>query len=192
MALSRELQKSLRQQTPRLAAPQVRKAMKSAFMKKKNEMIRDFLNHPVTVEIRGGVDADNISGTLGGITNLFSFIGFESGDDPIQPIVDLLESTNLSIGQIFAGNMKFSVQLPDAKDIFEATPLPYMPGRSWAQSIERGLSGLGYYLKKSSDSSRSGLGIQTRTKVRAAKFNNTRYISHFLKTYRKEFENLEI
>lgn len=192
MALTREIEQSLRRQAPRLAAPQARKAMKSAFMKKKNEMIRDFLNHPVTMEIKGGVGADNISGTLNGITNLFSFIGFESGDDPIQPIIDLLQSTNLSIGQVFAGKIKFSVQLPDAKDIFEVTPLPYMPGRSWAESIERGLSGLGYYLKKSSDSSRSGLGIQTRKKVRSAKFNNTRYISHFLKTYQKEFENLQI
>ena len=39
-------------------------------------MIAKFLNHPVTIEIKGGIDASNISGTLSGITNLYSFIGF--------------------------------------------------------------------------------------------------------------------
>jgi len=85
------------------------------------------------------------------------------------------------------------VTLPEAQEIFKATPLPWAPGRSWAKGIESGLSGLGYYLKKSSGGSRSGLGVQTSQKVRkGVKFNNTKYISSFLKKYQKQFENITL
>jgi len=53
-------------------------------------MISEFLNHPITVEIKTGPYAENISGTLNGYGNLFSFIGFSDGDDPINPIEGLL------------------------------------------------------------------------------------------------------
>ena len=74
MALNLEIQKSLRRQIPTIALQQTRKIVKSSFQKKKNEMIADFLNHPVSLEIKGGAEAENISGTLNGITNLFSFL----------------------------------------------------------------------------------------------------------------------
>jgi hypothetical protein len=190
--LTLEIEKSLRSQSSPLVLPTVRKLIKSSFAQKKKKMITDFLNHPITQEIKAGVQADNISGTLGGVTNLFSFIGFEQGDDPIAPILDLLNGTTISIGQRSTKGATFSVQLPEAEDIFKVTPLPYMTGRSWAQSMETGLSGLGYYLKKKSDASRSGFGIQSKKRVRKARFQNTKYISHFLKTYKKEFQNLKI
>ncbi len=37
----------------------------------KNQMIKEFLNHPVTKEILAGPTAENISETLGGNGNLF-------------------------------------------------------------------------------------------------------------------------
>ena len=62
------------------------------FLQIKERMIQEFLNHNVTKEINLGPNAENISGTLSGYGNLFSFIGFEKGDDPIKPILDILES----------------------------------------------------------------------------------------------------
>jgi hypothetical protein len=89
--------------------------------------------------------------------------------------------------------LEFEVTLPDAKDIFAVTPLPWAPGRSWAKGIESGLSGLGYYLNKSTDKSRSGLGVQTSQKIRkGVKFTNTKYISSILNKYQKEFENITL
>ena len=58
------------------------KAISDQFDKLKTEMLADFDNHPITVEIEGGIDASNSSRTLNGITNLYSFIGFENGDRP--------------------------------------------------------------------------------------------------------------
>ena len=89
--------------------------------------------------------------------------------------------------------INYIVELPTKEQIFEVTPLPYASGRSWAKGIESGISGLGYYLKKRSNVSRSGFGIQSKNQVRkGVKFRNTKYISSLLKKYEKEFQNLQI
>ena len=49
-----------------------------------------------------------------------------------------------------------------------------------------------FYIRRASDASRSGLGIQTDKKVRSARFKNTKYISDLLNRYRKEFEQITI
>ena len=39
----------------------------------KTEALKDFATHPVTRELKAGPDSNNVSGTLGGRGNLFSF-----------------------------------------------------------------------------------------------------------------------
>lgn len=159
--------------------------------KVKKNMIQAFLKLPVTQEIMGGPDASNISGTLGGYGNLFSFIGFSEGDDPIAPIISLLEQTSYRFTNMSKqGSLQVIVTMPSAKDIFSVTPLPWAPGISWAKGIEVKLSGLGQYLQKSSPASRSGGGIQIDNRVRAGGFRNTTYISNFINVWKKEFLNL--
>lgn len=187
------IKQSLKNQAPKLLQAKARNILREAFQKIKNKMLAEFLAHPVTREIEGGIKSPNISGTLNDITNLYSFIGFNSGDDPIAPIEDLLLSTDIRFVKMSRMGLEFEVTLPDAKDIFAVTPLPWAPGRSWAKGIESGLSGLGYYLKKSTDKSRSGLGVQTSQKIRkGVKFTNTKYISSILNKYQKEFENITL
>jgi hypothetical protein len=193
MALKQSTKQALRNQIPKAALVETRKTVQRAFFSLKTKMIAEFLGHPVTREIKGGINAKNISGTLGDITNLYSFIGFESGEDPIQPIQDLLEKTNLRFIKYNTQYIEFEVDLPDPNEIFAVTPLPWATGRSWAKGIETGLSGLGYYLKKSSSNSRSGLGLQTSKNVRkGVKFTNIKYISALIRKYQKEFENIKL
>jgi hypothetical protein len=158
----------------------------------KGEMIKDFLNLPVTKEILAGPTSSNISGTLGGYGNLFSFIGFQKGAKPIDPIINLLNQTTYDISRVSPrGQIKLTIVMPSSNDIFNATPVPWAPGLSWAQRIETGMSGLGNYLNKSSSSSRSGSGVQSGSKARSAKFLNAKYISHFLKKWQKIFLKIE-
>ena len=194
MSTSLELQSELNKNLAPQARPEIRKLFQKAFQKKKNEMIAEFLNHPVTIEIKGGVNATNISGTLGGGSgNLFSFIGFDSGDDPIKPILRMLEQTSFDYVNTSAKRMNYRINLPSAKEIFAVTPMPWATGRSWAKGIETGISGLGFYLRKKTSTSRSGLGIQSPRKVRKkSKFKNIKYISDLIKRYEKEFSNLQI
>ena len=56
----------------------------------KSRVIDAFDNHEVTKEIAAGPKASNTSGTLGGYGNLFSFIGFDAGSDPITPVKEVL------------------------------------------------------------------------------------------------------
>ena len=188
-----ELQSFLRENLAQESKTQVKNLFQKAFQKKKNEMIAEFLNHPVSLEIKGGISARNISGTLQGITNLFSFIGFDSGDDPINSIVEVLQTANFEQISSKQNEINYRVNLPTKEEIFNVTPMPYISGRSWAKGIETGISGLGFYLKKRSSASRSGFGIQSKYQTRkGVKFKNIKYISFLLKKYETEFKNLQV
>lgn len=164
--------------------------LKDKFEEIKREMIEEFETHPVTREIEAGIDASNISGTLNGRTNLFSFIGFDAGYNPIQPIRELLNKSLFRLAAGDSGIAKATFDIPTAKMIFAVTPMPWAAGRSWARGIERGISGLGYYLKKSRGS-RSGLGIQSKKQVnRGLRFRNVQYISALINKYEKKFKEL--
>jgi hypothetical protein len=158
----------------------------------KDKIIDEFENHPVTLEIAGGIAASNISGTLGGITNLFSFIGFDSGTDPLEPIRDLLNRSSYRIVETGgSGSSTIIFDIPTAKDIFKVTPMPWALGRSWAKGIESGISGLGYYVKQIKNS-RSGLGVQSENQIRTGvSFKNTKYISNLINNFEKNLKNLD-
>ena len=166
------------------------KTFKKNFDKTKEEMIEEFLSDPVTVELLSGPSGSNISGTLNGNSNLFAFIGFQSGDDPTKPILTLLRGISYKDAGESNKGRKFSVTMPTTDDIFSVTPMPWATGRSWAKGIETGISGLGFLLNKSASSSRSGVAIQVGSKVRSGKFNNRPYISALLKKYKKKFKEI--
>ena len=191
-ALPLDVQQAIRRQAPKALKAASKKEVDKKFKRIKNEMIKEFLSLPVTQELMQGADGVNISGTLNGVTNLFAFIGFDRGEQPILPIIQVLEDTKIQ----FHKNTKnpighiYNVYLPTPQQIFEITPMPWATGRSWAQGIERGISGLGFLLRKN-NRGRSGAAIQSRVKVRGGRFRNTVYISAFIKKYKKRFEELE-
>ena len=166
---------ALQRQVPKLSRKSLEREVRKKFERIKQEMISEFLAHPVTLEIMGGSKGSNISGTLNGVSNLFAFIGFSQGEDPIAPILERLQKVTFQYEsdvkrsiQGFGVNFKANLPLPE--DIFAITPLPWATGRSWAQGIERGLSGLGHLLRK--NAGRSGAAIQTSVKVRGGGFQN--------------------
>ena len=70
---------------------QVRASLTNSFVKVYEKFLQDFNSHPVTKEIEAGPNSSNISGTLGGTGNLFTYIGFSSGSKPIEPLRKTLE-----------------------------------------------------------------------------------------------------
>lgn len=156
----------------------------------KGEMIEEFMNHPVTEEIMNGVDAENTSGTLSNRTgNLFSFIGFDNGDDPILKIINILEKSNIKFLYNNRKNFIVKMTIPTAESIFIATPMPWAQGRSWAKGIESGISGLGFYIQKFNQGRSEG-GIQLDTKISSGKFKNTPYISSLINKYTQKFTSI--
>ena len=191
MKLPKDVQKIIDAQSPKLLRIPFEKALQERFEALKNQMIEEFLNHPVSQEISAGPQASNSSGSLNGYGNLFSFIGFEDNDDPIKPILEKLQATNFKYSGDVASGVKFSILLPTAKEIFDVTPMPWASGRSWAQGIETGISGLGFYLNLKSKNSRSGAGVQTSVKANAKRFKNQQYISYLINKYTTLFAQLK-
>ena len=65
----------------REAVPRIEKKLKQEALK----LLVAFDDHEITKEIEAGPGARNSSGTLGGYGNLYTFIGFSRGQDPISP-----------------------------------------------------------------------------------------------------------
>lgn len=173
------LKKELAQKGGGFLKGRLEKSANEAVNKATGKMLAEFEAHRVTREIEGGSGAQNISSTLGGYGNLFSYIGFDQGDLPIPPIRNILEnSVSLVRVKQVGHTLKFEIiiQVPDKKDIHDASPLPWAAARSWVAGIEHGLSGLGQYLVKSGVG-RSGGGVQVKGSIRSGGFRNKSYIS---------------
>ena len=146
----------------------------------------DFESHPVTQELDGGENASNISGTLGGYGNLFSFLGFNRGANPTAPVKSLIQKISLA-GNVQANNngFRFKVNIPSKEDFSAIARLPWEGGRSWLLDIERGISGLGAYLYGRFNNSRSGSGIQSKYNYSNRSFRNVKYFSEMYSKFLK-------
>jgi len=166
------------------------------FESAKSELIQNYANHPVTQEIVMGPRADNISNTLGGYGNIFSFFGFNEGDDPANKVYELLKSFTVKKRQQppkakgkKSITFTYPTSVPAYDELEDQTRLPWV-NRSWLTAVSAGLSGFGYYvssLKKRKKGSRSGYGVQSKNKFRAGKFNP---VSYFQKMYNNFIKSL--
>lgn len=168
--------------------------LRPLFNQIREEMLEEFTNHPVTQEIDMGPKLGWNSPFLGGVGDLFSFIGFNRDDNPTEPIKKMIKG--LRFYTVFSKGLehKFEIRFfPAMGDIEQATPMPWAEGRSWAKGIESGISGLGSYLNIEHPVSRSSAGIQAKNKdgklikVRSGQFRPTKYMSEILNKYRTKF-----
>jgi hypothetical protein len=156
----------------------VRDIVQKEVEKEKALFQQDFESHPVTQELDGGENASNISGTLGGYGNLFSFLGFNQGTNPTAPVKFLIQRITLDRNIQATGNgFKVRVNVPSKEEFGAVSRLPFEGGRSWLLDIERGISGLGAYLYGRFAGSRSGTGIQSKYNYSNKRFRNVKYFS---------------
>jgi hypothetical protein len=186
--------RKIQQQIVREAAfkKEVQRIVEKEFSQIHKEFLATFDNHPVTLEIKSGPRASNISRTLSGVGNLFTYIGFNEGADPIKPLRELLQTYEIKYHPK-RESIRVNIDVPSKEKVFAATPLPWATGRSWARGIERGISGLGQYLVKSDKirQSKSGRAIQVKGKIRGGKFSNIQYLSALLNDYYKKIQKIE-
>jgi hypothetical protein len=175
-------------------ALEIRKFIAPKIEEAQRELIKDFNSHAVTREIKGGPNAGNVSNTLGGYGNLFSFIGFSSGDDPTSVIHEILSrKMTFKVRTVASGRFAITVYAPSQEEISSATPIPWASGSSWAEGVEKGISNLGSYLysKTGFKNSSSGTGIQTKNGKRSVTFKGTPYISKIFNKFRNNLQNLD-
>lgn len=166
------------------------------FKQETAKVLAEFDAHPITQEIEGGPGASNKSGTLGGYGNLFSFIGFDKGQDPISPLRSLLarsikiRSVRKKRGQLA---LILSFTVPSEEQIAAASPSPWSTA-SWVEAVEKGMSGLGRYLYSQKagrfSSSRSGTAIEATVEVQpgASKSTPMEYTTQILRNMLKSIE----
>jgi len=158
------------------------------FSHAKRMMLREFDRHPVTQEILEGPRALNLTGTLDGYGNLFSFIGFEAGTKPTEILRELLELGTAIRPTVFRNHAwYFRVRIPSRDAIAEATPMPWERGNSWAFGIETFISGLSHYMYKKwyGKESRSGMGLQLPYEnLEDAAFTSHPYMTEILRNFR--------
>lgn len=168
----------------------MRKTVVKTVDSSKRRLIQEFSQHPVTREIEGGASSGNVSGTLQGYGNLFTFIGFLAGTTPTLNVRRMLETIRLGNAKMGKASRKkvsidIGINMPSKGSFLAVTPLPFGGGRSWLYGIEEGISGFGSYMYKKWKTSRSGHGIQTQKKIRSGGFKNTSYFSSMLLGFTK-------
>jgi hypothetical protein len=145
---------------------------------------RDFESHPVTQELEGEENASNISGTLGGYGNLFSFLGFNKGANPTTPVKLLIQKILLNRNiKSTANGFEVKVNIPSKEEFATVSRLPWEGGRSWLLDMERGISGLGSFLYGRFNTSRSGGGIQSKYKYSNRTFRPVKYFSQIYNNF---------
>lgn len=155
----------------------------------KQELLEDYNDHPVTKELEAGVDSENISQTLNGIGNLTTYIGFQDGANPTEPVRDKLKTVSLNAkGKILNSDsdlsFEFDVVAPSIEEIENVGLLPFEQGNSWIKGIENGISGFGSYIYgRMFKNSRSGKGIQGRKTFRQGNFRPVRYVSEIMNEF---------
>lgn len=168
---------------------------KKVFDQAKAQVLNEFLNDTVTREIRGGPEASNMSGMLGGYGNLFSYIGFYRNEDPIQPIEHYIRTFGFSAKKsrvrIAKGtsSVTFQIKFPTIETIEALSKMPWEEGNSWVRGIEMGISGYSNYMYETFAQGRSGKGKQSRTpKDMATSFSPRRYLPFILDKVVKKFK----
>jgi len=172
----------------------VRRACLNAVNKKvqlaKNQLILEFSSHPVSNEIQSGPNTSNSSGTLNGYGNLFSFIGFAAGQNPVDQWVNflkrhiVLKETQRSDAKTDSFTVSFEIPNISNIELVNYASMPWEPGRSWIMGIEKGISGFSNYISKSMG--RSGGGIQSKYNVRGGQFSRRSYWTKMWNNFTKD------
>ena len=160
------------------------------------QLIKDFEDHPVTQEILAGNTAENSTGLLGGHGNLFSFIGFDEGSNPIDPLSSIFRRRiSYSIKRTNDyGGFNVSINIPEKAELERVAKVDWLKGRSWIDGIERGLAGLNRYLYDEDygfDNSLSGTAVQTKHVLRmGVTYKKTSYVSKILSDFKNRLTRL--
>ena len=132
-----------------------------------NSIKFEFLSHPIAQEIDAGPNAQTSFPALAGQGNLYSFLGFDDGDDPIGGIIEVIEKEGrFQSFKIRRGSYGIRIFAADEESFEGVAELPWLAGSNWVKQITRGIPGLPYYLPLDGGG-RSGGAIQSTNRVRS-------------------------
>lgn len=182
------LEEILEEPVRKAALPIAREIAESRFDTAKEAFLKNFLSHPVSTELESGPKHEGGSLPIG---NLFSFIGFNDGEDPVGELYQFLDDeiylNKTARYEKAARRFVFTVAIPSKEEITDQTPMPWGTARSWVFGIEAGIQGLNHYIfSQNRDLGRSTGGIQSKsvTTLAPGGYKAQRYLSSLLNTLR--------
>lgn len=184
-------------------AREVRALAKADFDDKKQKLLEEFDEHPVTRELEGGPTAFSSIPELNGAGgNLFSFLGFYKNEDPAADLREYLKDNIKLIPpkreSITATKITYkgAVEFPTIEEVNQAMaakdPLDWTQ-RSFTQLIQKGIPGLPRYLFKenppfkSPEPSHSSTGLQIKKNLRGGSFRGVGYVNDLLASLKRRF-----
>ena len=175
--------------------PEQQKFCEKFFKDTKRRMMRDIMKHKVTQELQMHTTPSRIIKTKG---SLFGFLGLVEGFDPINEVVQKIDSVmKFKISRrLIKGGFKLTITFPSVKDFREdpSFELPWEGGTNFVEGIENGISGLGHYIRSRKNSlaySRSQEGIQAKSEIRQTKFEGTPWLSEIFQKYRAKADSFK-
>lgn len=158
------------------------------FLAAKEWLLGAVRDHPISQDIRSHAPSNRLNSRTG---TLYGFIGFEesSQNDPVGDLLEFLDD-NINFYPEKTPRGKYSLFSSSVvwptKGAFSTEKLKVKwSGRGWPVMIEEGISGLPYYINKSSANSRSGEGIQINKEARPTDFVAESYLSPLFAEFRQ-------
>lgn len=154
--------------------PRIKAKIEQKVEDAKNDMISEFIEHPVSREIEAG---PNLTSSLFLPpshdmidSNLFNFFGFDrTKENPVIPVKEALEQNtkiiliNKKLNSPQNYTITANVIVPSYQDLQEITPLPWI-STSWLSAVQDGLQGLNNTIFKIFRGGRSGTAFQAKYK----------------------------
>ena len=164
------------------------------FNRAHESMMKDFLEHKITQELKAGNEASNISNTLNGEGNLFTFLGFYVGQDPTWDLEELLNKMYIRKTQQRGNVINFRIEnMPTTLQITDATRMNWGDA-SWALAVEngdfKGGADLAHFIFKSWEGARSEEGFQVKGyEYSEENFNPQPYLSEIFEHFQERVNN---
>lgn len=191
-SINEKISKALAYSEKTLSATE--KLARAKVQTEKKELIRQFEDHPASVDIKAGPDRRS---TIIPNGSLFGFLGFRSNREPISEMKSFLRNfiqlkrrkPIIKVGRLYA-NHQYQVEIPSNSDINQAKEAQVDwdgPVINWVEKLKTGFSNFEYYLAVLRG--RSTGGVQSKHKVREGGFTPVeRYLIDMLEDMRKRIE----
>jgi hypothetical protein len=156
----------------RSLSAQAHKIIEKEFLQAKKSLIRSFEKSPPSLALSNQVEDRLEEDQFVEKGNLYTFMGFEDGRDPVEEVSDILQEAeieHLSLGSINRNGVYVitgKVVVPTLAYINEQSQLDWIT-RGWVDSLTHGLRGLPNFLFgdfSEYEKSRSQGGLEAKTK----------------------------
>ncbi len=153
----------------------------------KRAIINMVKNHDVSNDLMSHAQSEYLNGRTG---TLFGFLGFPTGTDPVQELVDFLEEFLVIEPKIKIGltGITVDIKLPPItpRDLVKAgLALPWQKSLAWPYAIEGNISNLPFFLSINKGRSMEGLQRKKAKVGMTAEFTGTPYLSDIIKNSKR-------